>query len=211
MQSIRLIYLIIGLCLLAAVPATAMTPAQKKEAIDHISASAGKIKSMRCSFTQTKNLSMLADKVTSSGVLLYSHPGRLRWEYKSPYKYLFIFNGEKVHIGSKSKKETIDVRKNKVYREVARIMMSTITGQVLSGSSDFICDISGTPASWIVTMTPKKKELKLIFKKIELTFNRNDSTVSGIKIYEKNGDTTDLKFSDISINPAINETVFAIP
>lgn len=211
MQSIRLIYLIIGLCLLAATPASAMTPAQKKEAIDRISASAAKVKSMKCSFTQTKNLSMLADKVTSSGVLIYSSPGRLRWEYTSPYKYLFIFNGEKAHIGSRSKKETVDVRKNKVYREMARIMMSTITGQALSGSSDFICDIAGTPASWIVTMTPKKKELKLIFKKIELTFNRHDSTVSGIKIYEKNGDTTDLKFSDISINPAINETVFAIP
>lgn len=191
--------------------AHALTPAQKKEVISKINASAAAIKSMSCSFTQTKNLKMLSDKMVSTGKLYYSKPNRLRWEYTSPYRYMFILNGSKVFTGSISRKNIIDANTNKVYREVSRIMMSAITGQALSNTSDFTADIEGTKSEWTVTLMPKKKELKHVFKQLRLVFNKKTSMISAIKIYEKNGDFTDITLSHISTDKPINESVFAIP
>jgi len=191
--------------------ACALTPAQKKEAISKINASAAAIKNMSCSFTQTKNLKMLSDKMVSTGKLYYSKPNRLRWEYTSPYRYMFILNGSKVFTGNSSRKNVIDANTNKVYREVSRIMMNAITGQVLSNTSDFTADIEDTYSTWTVTLMPKKKELKHVFKKLQLIFNKKTNMISAIKIYEKNGDSTDITLSGISTDKTINESIFAIP
>ncbi len=215
MINIKRIFILLFLAALQTVTVpdvcAALSPAQKKEVISRINASASAIKRMSCSFTQTKNLKMLSDKMVSSGRLYYSKPNRLRWEYTSPYRYKFIFNGSKVFTGSDSKKNVIDANTNKVYREVSRIMMSAITGQALSNTSDFTADIEDARSAWVVTLLPKKKELKHVFKKLQLVFNRKTNMISTIKIYEKNGDTTDITLSDISTDKTINESVFAIP
>ena len=87
----------------------------------------------------------------------YKQPNKLRWEYTTPYQYLFIFNGTKVYVGNESRKDVIDTNTNKVFKEVARIMMSTVTGTALSNSSDFSIDVADGNTQWQITLVPKRK------------------------------------------------------
>jgi len=191
--------------------AAPLTPQQKKEVITKINQKVSNLQSMSCSFLQTKHMSMLNDKMVSKGTMHYKQSNKLRWEYSSPYKYLFIFNGTKVYVGNKSKKDVIDTNSNKVFREIARIMMNTVTGKALTNPSDFTTDVAANSNSWIVTLVPKKKDLKKMFKKIELVFNKSNYMISQVNIFEQNGDKTNIQMSDIKINGAINETHFSIP
>ena len=71
---------------------TKVSAAQAKTMIAKINAAAAKIRTIQCDFQQTKTLSFLNDKMVSKGVMSYDHAGKLRWEYTSPYSYVFIIN-----------------------------------------------------------------------------------------------------------------------
>lgn len=204
---------ILFLLLICSVTSTvaAMTSLQKQDVITRINKIAAGLKSMTCNFTQTKYLSLLSDKMVSEGKMSYKQSNKLRWEYTSPYQYLFIFNGTKVYVGNKSRKDVIDTQANKVFKEVARIMMSTVTGTALSNSSDFSIDVADGRSVWKVTLIPKKKEMKKMFTQIELSFNKSNLMIAEINIYEKNNDRTNICLKNILTNRTVNESLFAIP
>jgi outer membrane lipoprotein carrier protein len=191
--------------------AETLTAKQQQDAITKINASAAALKSMDCSFVQTKNLSMLNEKMVSKGRMVYRQSDKLRWEYTSPYQYLFIFNGTKVYVGNKSRKDVIDTNSNKVFKEVARIMMNTVTGKALSNQTDFTVSVASNGSTYVVTLVPKKKDLKQMFYKIVLTFTKSDIMISEVDIYEKNGDRSNIVLKNIVTNTPVNESLFAIP
>lgn len=189
----------------------ALTPKEQQNVIARINKATADIKSMSCGFTQTKTLSLLSDKMVSEGKMNYKQSDKLRWEYTSPYQYVFIFNGVKVYVGNKSRKDVIDTQTNKVFKEVARLIMSTVTGKALSDSSDFSVEVSDDKNRWQVKLIPKKKEMRKMFAKIDLFFNKSDLMISEINIYEKNNDRTNIKLKNIVTNRSVNESLFAIP
>ncbi len=210
MKRIVTICLVIMACISNAVAAP-ISAAQQKEVIAKINKATSGLKSMSCSFTQTKHLSLLSDKMVSEGKMSYKQPNKLRWEYTSPYQYLFIFNGTKVYVGNKSRKDVIDTNSNKLFKEVARIMMSTVTGTALSNVADFSVSVEDGKTSWNVTLIPKKKEMKKMFTRIVLSFSKSDLMISEINLHEKNNDRTNIRLRNIKTNIAINENLFAIP
>ncbi len=195
----------------ATAGAAELTDARKQEVIARINSAVSRLHSMSCSFVQTKHLSLLSDKMVSEGRMYYSQPDRLRWEYTSPYKYLFIFNGNKVYVGNDSRKDVIDTNTNKIFKEVARIMMSTVTGTALSNAADFDTEAAEEKGSWVVTLVPRKKEMRRMFAKITMTFSKSASMISELSIYEKNGDRTDIKFKDVLSDAKVDESLFSIP
>lgn len=209
MKKIATIFCML-LCALS-VMAAPLTAQQKQDVIGRINKAASGLKSMSCSFTQTKYLSLLSDRMVSEGKMNYKQPNKLRWEYTTPYQYLFIFNGTKVYVGNKSRKDVIDTNTNKVFKEVARIMMSTVTGTALSNSSDFSIDVADGNTLWQITLVPKRKEMKKMFSKIVLLFNKSNLMIAEINIYENNNDRTNIKLKNIKTNGVVNETLFAIP
>lgn len=211
MKKILAISLLFICCIAGVQAASTLSAAQQQEVIEKINASASKMKSMSSTFTQTKSLSLLSDKMVSSGKMYYKQPNKLRWEYTSPYDYLFVFNGTKVYVGNKSKKDVIDTNTNKIFKGIARIMMNTVTGKALSDKTDFTVSVAGNNTSWIVTLIPKKKDMKQMFSKIELVFNKSNTMISEINIFEKNNDRTNIKLTNIVNNGSISENYFAIP
>lgn len=211
MKKIVTIFLIIIGCVVSINAASNLSATQQEEVIGKINAAVSGMKSMSCNFVQTKYLSLLSDKMVSNGKMYYKQPNKLRWEYTSPYNYLFVFNGTKVYVGNKSKKDVIDTNTNKIFKEIARIMMSTVTGKALSNKTDFTISVSSTNSSWVISLIPKKKEMKQMFSKIELIFNRSNTMISEINIFEKNNDRTNIKLNSIIQNGSIQESYFIIP
>ena len=202
---------LLALAMTATAGAAELTDARKQEVIARINSAVSRLHTMSCSFVQTKHLSLLSDKMVSEGRMYYSQPDRLRWEYTSPYKYLFIFNGNKVYVGNDSRKDVIDTNTNKIFKEVARIMMSTVTGTALSNAADFDTEAAEEKGSWVVTLVPRKKEMRRMFAKITMTFSKSASMISELSIYEKNGDRTDIKFKDVLSDAKVDESLFSIP
>ncbi|MCM1066627.1 MAG: outer membrane lipoprotein carrier protein LolA [Muribaculaceae bacterium] len=206
------IFSLFALCILLGISAAAATlsGAREKEVLEKLNSAASAMRTMQCDFVQTKYLSLLSDKMVSEGRMTYQRPDRLRWEYVKPYSYLSVFNGTKVYVGNEKRRDIIDTNSNKIFKEVARIMMNTVTGKALSSPADFTTSVAESPAAWEVTLVPRKKELRGMFAKIVLCFDRSKQMISEIKLYEKNGDHTDIKLKNITIDKAVDESLFTI-
>ncbi len=172
---------------------------------------AAALHTMQCDFTQTKQLSMLNAKITSGGRMYYQQPGKLRWEYTQPYAYTFILNGNKVLLKNNNRNDVIDVNQNKLFREIAQIMISSVVGNCLSDDRNFKTSISTTQKEWIATLLPLRKNMRQLFQKIILHFNRQQKMVSQVELVEKNGDKTIIDLKHIQKNEKISDRLFAVP
>ena len=175
-----------------------------------ITQAASAMKTMQCDFTQTKHLKMLNDKMTSKGRMYYQQTNRLRWEYTSPYSYTFILNDDKVLLKNKQRNDVIDVNKNKLFREIARIMMNSVVGTSLTDDKSFKSTIATNGNEWIASLLPQRKDLKQLFQKIILHFNKHNAMVKQVELIEKNGDRTVIELNNIRTNEKINADMFTI-
>lgn len=175
-----------------------------------ITQAASAMKTMQCDFTQTKHLKMLNDKMTSKGRMYYQQTNRLRWEYTSPYSYTFILNDDKVLLKNKQRNDVIDVNKNKLFREIARIMMNSVVGTSLTDDKSFKSTIATNGNEWIASLLPQRKDLKQLFQKIILHFSKKNAMVKQVELIEKNGDKTVIELNNIRTNEKISADMFTI-
>ena len=175
-----------------------------------INAAAASMQSMQASFVQTKTIRMLDDKLVSKGRMYYSRSDKLRWEYVSPYTYTFVLNGAKVKMSKGGRSDVVDVNGSKMFKEIARLMMNSVVGRCPDDDKDFAVSISPSQKEWIVTLTPKNKNIKQMFTSIVLRFDKQRSVVTSVLLTERNGDTTLIQLSDIKLNTAIDATLFAV-
>lgn len=185
--------------------------AQNSEAIiGEINRAAAAMQSLECDFTQTKYISLMNDKMVSVGRMVYRQSNRLRWEYSSPYSYIFILNGSSVTLKSGAKTDVIDIRTNRIFSEIARIMMNSVTGKCLTDSTEFKVSISADSREYVARLTPQKKEIKQMFSSIVLHFDRTAEIVQTIELHEKSGDRTIIELKNIKKNRTVNEELFTV-
>ncbi len=180
------------------------------QVIQQINAVASKMKTMQCDFVQTKHMKMLNDNMVSRGKMYYQQSDKLRWEYTSPYTYTFVLNGSKVMLNKGKRSDVINVNQSKFFKEIARIMMNSVVGKCLTDTKDFKTTIATTGTEWVATLVPQRKEMKQMFQKIVLHFNKSRMMVSSVELVEKKGDTTVIQLNNVKTNSPINAKVFSV-
>lgn len=204
----RVLFSLMALCLcLLNLSAQKINEAKVKQQINAV---ASKMKTMQCDFVQTKYLKMLNDKMVSRGKMYYQQSNKLRWEYTSPYTYTFVLNGSKVLISKGKRNDVINVNQSKFFKEIARIMMNSVVGKCLTDSKDFKVSLTGASAEYVATLYPQQKQMKQMFQKIILHFNKQNSTVSKVELIEKKGDRTIIELKNVKSNAPITAKVFGI-
>ena len=194
------VLLIVAGCLLIAGPAHAQ---EAKVARQHIVDAAKRMKTMQCDFVQTKQTKLLSSASVSTGRLYYRQPDGLRWEYLTPTAHTFEINGEKVLMSDSRGSREVDIRRNRMYREMARLMTNIMSGQSLVGDQDF--EVSLTPADekkteWVATLVPRRKEVRRMFASIVLRVTPAQWLVHQVELVEPKGDRTVILLKNVKIN-----------
>ncbi|MDR0413384.1 MAG: outer membrane lipoprotein carrier protein LolA [Dysgonamonadaceae bacterium] len=195
---------------LQAQPFVPATKEQQRLMSEKITAASLKMESLTCDFEQTKELALLDEKMISKGKMYYRQDGCLRWEYLSPYVYTFILNDKKILMQTGKSRNVVDIRSNRLFQEVVKIMMNSINGNSLTDTKSFRPAYYWGEKEWKIVLVPLQKELKKMFASIELTLNVNDYSVDTIRMNEPNGDTTTIRLSGKQFNPKIQDEKFAV-
>lgn len=188
---------------------TALTSAQQQKVIADIDKAAAAVQSMQCHFSQTKRLSMMKNSIKSEGTMYFRKPSKLRWQYSKPYDYTFIMNNGKAYMKSAKSTTTVDVNKNKTFRQISDVIMNCLIGGNLSKTSYFKIAMYKSGNTIFARLTPQKKELKQLYSLITIHFNQSLTMVSKVEMTEKNGDTTTIILSDVKLNGTINDKMFS--
>lgn len=172
---------------------------------------AASVNTLHCTFVQTKRLQMLGDKLVSEGEMYYKRSNMLRWEYKKPYEYLFVLNADNVLLQSSKTKNKVNVAQNKIFQQIAKIMVSSVTGKCLTDRNNFESTIQQTKdGQYVASLKPLGKEIKQMFANIQLYFNKQQTMVEKVVMTEANGDTTVIQLNVVSINKPIDEKLFSV-
>ena len=166
-------------------------------------------KDATCNFEQIKELSFLNDKSISKGLLFYKKPNKIRWEYKHPYSYIFIMNGEKVILQSENNKNEINLNSSKQFQQISKIILGGVSGNGLTNSSDFHIFFYTSNEDYKLQLQPLKKEIKSLFSQINLFVNKGDGSINKVEMIEKTGDKTIIRFLSMKRNMLLNDEVFS--
>ena len=215
MMKKQILFLSLGLLsgLLWTASATAQTAvddATARQMMEQVNDAARKMKTLQCSFVQTKTLKMMKSKLVSNGRMSYSQPALLRWEYTLPYAYTFIVNGAKVLMKSRQRRDVVNAAQNKVFREITNIMLNSVTGKCLTDKQNFTTRMLVSGDRWIARLTPMKKEMKQLFSTLVITFDKRQMVAVSVEMIEKSGDNTLILLRDVKKNAPVDADEFKV-
>lgn len=189
---------------------SAVSSQEQQKVLQKFNAASASLKSMQCSFVQTKKMKLLRNEMQSKGVMFFVRPDKLRWQYDTPYRYTFVLNGNEVRIKSETSTQNIDIQRNKMFRQLSNVILQSITGGHLSNSSDFSVEIKKANDVYSAKLTPQKKELKKLYNTIEIVFNHDLTMVKSVRMEEKTGDITTVELRNVKVNTSISEALFKL-
>ena len=131
-------------------------------------------------FIQQKQSPLFDAPQQSEGVLTYRQPDYLRWEYTSPQALVWELEGDKGNMPRSLKNMVMLIRES-------------IQGDFDNAATSFEVKREGN----MVTLIPKKRELKHIFSSIAITLNPETQVADQVVMTESGGDVTTIYFTQV--------------
>lgn len=173
-----------------------------------IEESAAHTSTITANFLQEKEMSILDEKIRSSGKFFFKKERLLRWEYLQPYSYIIVINNDRITVQDEKKTSHFDSRGNKVFSEVNRIIVGSIRGTLLGDEQNFRNSFFENGSAFIVKLVPLSSSLKSSLKEITLHFNKKDYSVDRLEMTENTGDRTVIIFTDKKFNDLLPDEKF---
>lgn len=188
---------------------TKMSTAEAATFKSNVEKQSQKITSITANFEASKYVSVLKNPVNSTGIFRLKGK-KLLWRYDAPQQNAMLFDQDKLYMkDEKGKKSTIDLNKNRRFRQLQSLMTETNTGNVFD-ETNFNINYLKNGTEKLAILTPKNKDMARFIKQVELTFNNNEYTVSEIKIVEKSNDYTLFKLKNKKFNSSISDSEFKL-
>ena len=207
--GLLLIALMVGMCVAVAQP-KGYTAVKNIDAFrKSFSDESAKIQTIESGFRQEKVLSALTETIESRGQFWYTRTNKVRIEYKVPFSYTMVLNGDKMIVRDGEKQTQVNTRSNKLFQQVNRIMIDCVQGTIME-SKDFTHRVFENGDNYLLELTPTSKALREFFQIIYLTIRKSDYVASSIEMNEPGGDKTTIYFIDRKLNNAVADAVFTL-
>jgi len=172
-------------------------------------AASQKITTIKSDFVQEKELSLLSEKIVSKGKFWFKRENAVRMEYTQPFQYLMIINGSKIYIKDSQKENKISAKSNKLFEQINKTMMDCVNGSALN-NPDFTARVFEAGDTYLAELSPVNKNLKSLFRNINLTVSKKDFSVTKIEMHEPSGDMTTINYINREMNVSLPDALFAI-
>jgi outer membrane lipoprotein-sorting protein len=162
-------------------------------------------------FTQEKSLSVLSEKIITKGKFLFKKENKLRWEYTDPFHYMIILNNGTIFTQDEEKTNKIDIRNNKMFKEINLIIIGCVQGNLFNDEKRFISSYFENSHYYLIKLKPVESTLKEYISEIKISFDKNDLLVTRFEMNEPSGDYTIIDFSGKKLNAEIPDEKFLVP
>jgi outer membrane lipoprotein carrier protein len=163
------------------------------------------IKDFSASFIQTYEGGVLRRKASESGTVYVKKPGRMRWDYTSPEKKLFISDGRTMFLYFPADKQ---VMKNPVPDQDE----ATSTVLFLMGKGDIVRDFNvkwaegGTENTYRLRLDPKTRQAE--YDWLEVAADRHTLQIVGLTAADAQGGRSSFSFSNFKENVGLADKMF---
>ncbi|WAC15082.1 outer membrane lipoprotein carrier protein LolA [Dyadobacter pollutisoli] len=162
--------------------------------------------SIQASFSEEKYLSVLKEPEHSTGLFFYQKNDKMRWEQKTPLKYIILINGDKLRIQEAGKEKNVG-QAGRMAAQIKELMIGLVNGDFQQNKAFSIACLESND-QYMVVLTPVNRRLKNIYSKISMVFSRDSLRLKELSFFEKNGDKSIMKFQNEKFNHQIDENLF---
>jgi chaperone LolA len=169
--------------------------------IEKLKAFAQATQSARAGFTQVVRDKNGATVQSTSGKLVFSRPGKFRWEYEKPYQQTIVGDGEKLWVYDKDL--------NQVTVKKLSGALGSSPAALLAGSNDieqyYNLDAKGLK-NGLEWLEAYPRDQDSMFAKVRMGFKGN--MLDTMELYDHLGQTTVIHFTGLERNPKVAADTF---
>jgi len=160
-------------------------------------------------FKQEKFMSILSQQLISNGTIKFKQPNMVKWSYTTPYLYDIVLNGNGIIIDDGGKVNEFSVGSSKLFSEMNQLIINSVQGNVLDATKFNITYLENKEYFAAVLTPIDKKQLGAFLSEIEIYFDKQDYSVSRLKLVEPEEDYTQITFFNKQFNQAISDEIFS--
>lgn len=155
---------------------------------------------VRSDFKQKKSIAVLKKPIVSKGRYIFSKDDGLFWNIGAPINTTYVLTSDYMVERQKGfQPKVVTPKEQPALFGLTEVFEAIFVGDMARLSKDFKLHFLGSADDWTIGLVPQKGLLKKMFKRVVLT---GGATVSEVKLFEANGDSTHLKFLNVSRQPA---------
>ena len=164
------------------------------------------VTSIKCLFTQTREVSVLANTVNKDGIYYFQRPGNMLLAFndgdyiKMTDKWFEMNTGGNV--------AATKVASNPMLKNLNTILTACVAGDFEQISKGFSMTLEEQEKEWIVTLMPKRGKAASKIDSILIHFDKKDMSLNKLNMVEKSGDYTMYTFTQKEFNIAIDSQLF---
>lgn len=172
---------------------------------------AASLRTLTARFTETTMSSLLTRPLVSRGTLAVVRPDRIVLLYDEPDKRTVLIDGDMMRMVWPSRRLDQQTNIGASQRRVQQYFVDKSPDQLRSHFDVRAEPAVDRPTSWLVTMTPKRRQIREGLAQLELWLDRTTVVLTAMRMTFPNGDTKLMAFEDVRVNPAIDPSLFQIP
>lgn len=166
-----------------------------------------KLTTIACDFTQVKKLQYLEVDLESSGKFWFQSPDKVRWEYRDPYNYIVLLNEGKLNLISDNNENEIDMRSNEIFEEINALIISAVSGNIFDNPS-YSVKAFENDVYYKIELKPVSSSIAMMIEQMELYFDKENYSVSKIKMIEPSSDYSLISFTNQQFNEPVHDNIF---
>lgn len=166
------------------------------------------VNSIKCEFTQTREMSILANAVSKTGTFYFVKPGNM---------LLAFHDGDFIKMTSQwfemktgSNVTTTSVTSNPMLRSLSSILSACVVGDFDKMSNGFAVNYQQTASEWVITLKPQRGKAASKISRIVISFDKRDMSLNELRMEEKSGDYTSYRFAQKQFNVAVDSKLFNV-
>lgn len=163
------------------------------------------IKDFSAAFTQIYEGGVLRRKAVEAGTVYIKKPGKMRWEYTTPQKKLFVSDGETLYMYFPADKQ---VMKNPVPdQEQATSAVLFLMGKGnLTRDFDVRYGEGGTPDTYVLRLDPRIRQAE--YDWLQVTVDRQTLQIRSLTAADAQGGRSTFVLTNFKENPGLADKMF---
>ena len=166
------------------------------------------VTSIKCEFTQTREISIIAEPVSKDGDFYFTKPNNMLLSFNDG-DYIKMTE-EWFEMKTADNVTTTKVSSNPMLRNLNSILSACIIGDFNKMSRGFAVNYEESATEWTITLIPQRGKAASKISRIIIVFDKLDMSLNLLRMEEKSGDYTAYSFSNKVFNIAVDTNIFNV-
>ena len=191
---------------LLALPGTLFSETSEQQALDAIQRQYEKVSTFEADFTQRSYVKMMNQTQSVKGTVKIKKPGKMKWVYGAPDTQILISDGKNLWLYVPEEEQATKVPVESIYSSNTPALFLAGKGKLTRSFN--VESVSQENQNILVTLVPKNEDQGLA--RLILHADKKNYQITGSTVYDKLGNKTEIRFSQIRINREIPEEQFQL-